>query len=282
LAAVGRCKKCGAILKAESKLCKTCIAKGFSKTVIAISVSILLIALASVAIDGLRDHFEKRRVEKKSQEIARKAEMERQDFIKDAERNYQEMISLYRNEKYNQTRYLYDQFKKYDYLEYKDVRDYEKKIAISKLEFKASYLRESEAAKKYKTYLELLKIDPENKQYTNKAFYYKNLSDEQERLERITAERKKREIARIENLYGEKPKNSAWDGTVYCIERYIESIAKDPDSLVFEKWSGPELVEKEGWIVLCQFRGKNGFGGYTRETKMFTIRHGNVMSIKDI
>jgi len=88
---------------------------------------------------------------------------------------------------------------------------------------------------------------------------------------------KDEQAKRIEK-FGEPPQNSAWDGSVKCVKDYLKAIAKDPDSLKYESWSEPYYSE-EGWIVRCNYRAKNSFGGYEREIKYFLIRHGAVVEI---
>ena len=80
--------------------------------------------------------------------------------------------------------------------------------------------------------------------------------------------------------FGEPPKNSEWDGSVKCVKDYLESVAKDPDSLKYEKWS-QVFSSDDGWLVQCDFRAKNSFGAYERYVKWFVIRNGFVVDAKD-
>jgi hypothetical protein len=52
----------------------------------------------------------------------------------------------------------------------------------------------------------------------------------------------------------------------------LKKIARDPDSVVVEKTSDPELLplkKNYGQMIgfLVQYRAKNGFGGYERESR---------------
>jgi hypothetical protein len=52
----------------------------------------------------------------------------------------------------------------------------------------------------------------------------------------------------------------------------LKKIARDPDSVVVEKTSDPELLplkKNYGQMIgfLLQYRAKNGFGGYERESR---------------
>ena len=95
-----------------------------------------------------------------------------------------------------------------------------------------------------------------------------SLSPEKERAKRIAK-------------FGEPPQNSAWDGSVGCVKDYLKSVANDPDSLRYENWSKPYYSE-DGWLIKCDYRAKNSFGGYAREVKWFVIRHGIVVDVKDL
>ena len=83
-------------------------------------------------------------------------------------------------------------------------------------------------------------------------------------------------------MYGEQPINSGWDGSVLCVKRYLKEIVIDPDSLEFEKWGRVMYNDDDGWVVWCQYRAKNSFGGYVRNTKWFVIQYNRVVDMKDI
>ncbi len=75
---------------------------------------------------------------------------------------------------------------------------------------------------------------------------------------------------------------SAWDGSISQVEAYLRSVLRDPDSVVFEEWSNV-LPQADGTFkVRCQYRAKNGFGGYVRSNQIFTLSSsGSVLEAKD-
>jgi uncharacterized protein YgiM (DUF1202 family) len=81
--------------------------------------------------------------------------------------------------------------------------------------------------------------------------------------------------------FGEPPAKNL-DGSYTCIKEYLKSTARDPDSLIYEQWSDVNYNENDGWLVMCEFRAKNGFGGYERDAKWFIIRNGHVADFKNI
>ncbi|MBW2606100.1 MAG: OadG family protein [Deltaproteobacteria bacterium] len=82
-------------------------------------------------------------------------------------------------------------------------------------------------------------------------------------------------------VYGEPPENSAWDGSVRCVKKYLEEVAVDPESLKFEKWGKVVYNKNDGWLVWCQYRGKNSFGGYVRNINWFIIQNNRVVDMKN-
>lgn len=84
----------------------------------------------------------------------------------------------------------------------------------------------------------------------------------------------------MKEKFGEPPYQNL-DGSFTCVKEYLKSIARDPDSLVFEQWSNVKNNEEDGWLVMCVYRAKNGFGGYERDAKWFVIQHRQVVDVKD-
>lgn len=82
--------------------------------------------------------------------------------------------------------------------------------------------------------------------------------------------------------------NSAWDGSVYQVERYLkDDFLKDPDSYEGIEWSkvmpAPADIRAEmpsaRYMVRHKFRAKNSFGGYVVQTYGFILdSQGNVVS----
>lgn len=78
---------------------------------------------------------------------------------------------------------------------------------------------------------------------------------------------------------GPKPVNSAWDGSVLEVERYLKRVMNDPDS--YEHVSSTVPVGRgEYWLVRSTFRGKNAFGGKVINTKLFYIQQGQVVRVE--
>ena len=125
----------------------------------------------------------------------------------------------------------------------------------------------SEYAKNKQLYQTLLSYEPNNKKYKAKVkFYGEKLKKEEEK-----------EAAR-EAFFGKPPVQSAWDGSYYVVENYLERVAKDPDSVKISSCT-KVMRSKNGWLVRCTWRGRNGFGGMNVETNWFTIRQDVVVGM---
>lgn len=76
--------------------------------------------------------------------------------------------------------------------------------------------------------------------------------------------------------------NSAWDGSVYQVERYLKNNLKDPDSFEAIEWSPVSKVNlpTHKYIVRCKYRAKNSFGGYVIDNQLFYLDgQGNVVNV---
>jgi hypothetical protein len=64
-----------------------------------------------------------------------------------------------------------------------------------------------------------------------------------------------------QQLCGEAPVASAWDGEVIGLARTIKETANDPDSIEVTNCTQPQMTTDNCWLTTCNVRGKNGFGG---------------------
>ena len=65
--------------------------------------------------------------------------------------------------------------------------------------------------------------------------------------------------------------NSASNGSVFQVERYLKASLKDPASLEFVEWSPVKPGSNNDFEVRVKYRAKNGFGGYAVEQKVFRL-----------
>ena len=118
-------------------------------------------------------------------------------------------------------------------------------------------------------YAELMKLNPDKELYKTKFQYYDYKIKKRE-------EAHKRRVAR----FGEVPTKDVLFGGYYEVEKYLKSVAHDPDSIKFGRCTEVYHTEN-GWLVGCEFRGKNAFGAYVRNFNWFTIRHGQVIGVDE-
>jgi hypothetical protein len=108
---------------------------------------------------------------------------------------------------------------------------------------------------------------------------------EKRRQEEEAAEEKQRKedaaAALKAAVRGPKPTNSAWDGSVPEVERYLKTVLNDPGS--YEHIRSTQAVgEGDYWVVASSFRAKNGFGALIINTKKFYIQRGQVVKTADV
>jgi len=124
-------------------------------------------------------------------------------------------------------------------------------------------------------YQQLVNMNPDNATYQQKFDYYSQKLTEKLEKEKREQEREAR-IAK----FGESPTQSAWDGSYYAVERYLKRVANDPDSIDIDGCTKVYHI-KSGWLVGCDYRGRNAFGGMIRQSNWFTIVHDQVIQMHD-
>jgi len=84
---------------------------------------------------------------------------------------------------------------------------------------------------------------------------------------------------RLEAKFGAKPDQSGWDGSYREVKRYLKKAANDPGSIKIETCTPVSYDEKVGWLVGCDYRGKNAFGALVKNSNWFAIRNGTVIKV---
>lgn len=93
----------------------------------------------------------------------------------------------------------------------------------------------------------------------------------------LTAEEKAK-AARVKK-FGAMPEQSGWDGSYRVVNDYLKQVAKDPDSIEIEGCTAVSYAD-EGWLIGCDWRAKNSFGGYVRDYNWFVVRNRQVINMK--
>lgn len=70
--------------------------------------------------------------------------------------------------------------------------------------------------------------------------------------------------------FGPKPKYPEAE-----VNSYLRQIMNDPDSLQIQKCSDP-FTSPDGWVIGCEYRGKNPFGGMILKKSLFIINNGRM------
>jgi len=118
---------------------------------------------------------------------------------------------------------------------------------------------------------ELEKLHPEDKNIKQRAAYYRSMYAKQQ--QKIEADARDR----VEK-YGEPPV-LIFGRYYYPVENYLKSVAHDPSSISIQKCSDASF-DGDGWLVGCEYLGKNAFGATVRTTSWFTIVHNQVVKVR--
>lgn len=93
---------------------------------------------------------------------------------------------------------------------------------------------------------------------------------------------KKASSTSIQSKPRETVSNSAWDGSVRQVERYLKDNLVDPGSFDDIEWSAVQKVDlpTHKYFVRCKYRAKNSFGGYVISNQIFYLdSQGNVVNV---
>lgn len=204
-----------------------------------------------------------------------------------SEKNYQVVVSQTSkylpandadlNEMHGQAKTAIDEIKKAE----KEAREKAQRESKAKeIVAKLKTVPGSEFAENKNLYQQLVQLNPDNETYQKKLDYYsQKLSEKIEKEKREQERLKKEREARVAK-FGEAPTQSAWDGSYYTVERYLKRIANDPDSIDIDGCTKVYHTES-GWLVGCDYRGRNAFGGMIRQSNWFTIVHDQVIQMHD-
>jgi hypothetical protein len=84
----------------------------------------------------------------------------------------------------------------------------------------------------------------------------------------------------LDDQRGPKPQNSAWDGSIRCVESYLKERLNDPDS--YQHVSTTQAIASGPyWVVGSTYRAKNGFGALTLHHAQFKIQQDQVVAMDE-
>lgn len=142
-------------------------------------------------------------------------------------------------------------------------------VQIASLQERVRRLPASEVEANRSAYRQLMELVPDVPRYRERFEHYDSLA-------RAEVGAQNRRLAR----FGPMPQPSAWDGTYTVVRDYLRRVANDPGSIDLDVCTGVYQVD-EGWLIGCDYRGKNGFGALIRTSNWFIIRFGQVIDMKD-
>ena len=156
----------------------------------------------------------------------------------------------------------------------------ERKIMTREILAKLRTIPGSEYGQNRHFYQELVTYNPDNEKYKEKLNYYSAKFKEQQEKARVQRTQQEQERAVRLAMFGEPPKPSGWDGSYHEVKSYLKRAANDPDSIEIDRCTNVYHT-KNGWLVGCDYRGRNAFGGMIRQSNWFSIVHGTVVEMHD-
>jgi len=92
-------------------------------------------------------------------------------------------------------------------------------------------------------------------------------------------------IAAEKIVLGNRPENSAWDGSVRAADRYLKDTLNDYSSAEYISWTKVAKIyigKEPFWVTRAKIRAKNGFGAFIVKDITFYIRNDNVVKVEGL
>lgn len=138
-----------------------------------------------------------------------------------------------------------------------------RKAEVAELTGKLSSIEPTDYTQAITVYTKLVALEPANKSYQQKLDRFikaRDASAAKEAAAQAAATAKAERQKKIEAQF------SGWSGAHYNFERMIKDAMNDPGSYEHVE---TKYIDKGSYIrVSCTFRGKNGFGGTVKNTKI--------------
>lgn len=128
-------------------------------------------------------------------------------------------------------------------------------------------------------YKQLASLNSDNAKYRERYEHFqKKVSAAEEKEAKIRNRAEGEKTARIA-AFGAPPLKSEWDGSYGVVESYLEQVANDPGSIDIQACTDV-YDTKQGWLVGCDYRGKNSFGALVKQSNWFVIVHDRVVKME--
>ena len=178
--ALQNCHECGHEVSSTAKKCPNCgasVKKNMPKgcataIVIVIALIVVMIGISSIINSCEGRQAEKARIQNEKM-LAEKEAKKTDEFIKNIEAKYQNLLSLFQNKNIDEANKELTLFRKYKQLDYKDVKNIDKTVSIFLLEKNILPKKPENYNANSLTYKRLVDLDPDNNQYKKELEFYK-------------------------------------------------------------------------------------------------------------
>lgn len=279
-----KCPECGKKVSDKASTCPECGNPVPKKKGIGCIGGLLLLIIGLMVVVGISESIEENR--KKSAAVKRAAQLQAAKI-----KSQQLRAKLFKEKRYTilaEIRTLIDKgehqqafSKAATYIQFGDpeLKKLHSQANEQILLAKVKKIWSGDSKRNMEIYAQLKAINPKNEKYKKKYEHYAaKLKAKQIAASAKKAKAEKKRRARV-TKFGEPPVQSGWDGSYRAVSRYLEAVANDPDSIKIDNCTKVYHIA-EGWLVGCDYRGKNAFGGMVRNSNWFIIIRNTVVKMK--
>jgi hypothetical protein len=138
---------------------------------------------------------------------------------------------------------------------------------VGELRRQAAALPDTNVVANRDAYAELVRLAPDSTRFADRLAHYQD---------RVTTD-SLTEVA-WNLIVGPQPVQSAWDGAYPEVKRFLQATLNDPKSLEMDGCT-PVSRHDDGWLVGCDYRARNAFGGVVRQSHWFLVQRGAVVQV---
>lgn len=289
--ALKKCKECGHDVSSKADTCPHCGFKnkpkqfGCGAFLLILFVVSILISFINQSLDDsaaakqraieAQERIEQQRAKQREQQQAKKQQLTL--FTEKREIIIQQITELINDGKQGEAE---DILKGFSLVDDPALVSFKNKLREKTLLEKVAKIPASNFQANRNIYRQLVKLNPNNESYQKKLDHYQGKLDAIAAKQRAQEAKATKERQQRLAKFGEPPVISSWDGSYLEVTKYLKRVANDPDSIDIDGCTKVYHTES-GWLVGCDYRGKNAFGGIVRNSNWFTIVHGAVIQVHD-
>lgn len=193
------------------------------RSLVAMATVLLLLIGGICSCSGDKREEQTKKEVKIEKNIQEPEKNQRDRFIDSIEHHYEKLVSSCENDKWDQGSAELKLFEKYHRLDYKDVRDFRRKMTIRELDQAVRKIPVARFTENLRIYEQLLSLDPGNSRYKKKVAFYRGKLHEKKRRD----SRHKKKVASNKGQIDEKKPEKEEDNAIRDFSRALEIVNQD-------------------------------------------------------